>query len=425
MLISLVLALMVGLMLIGMPIAIAMGIATIAYLGIADISLSILPQRMTNAVNSFLILAIPLFYLAGELMNACRLTERIVALSKALVGHFRGGLAQVSIVSGMIFAGISGSATAETAALGSVLIPAMKKEGYDPAFAAAVIVCAAMIGPIIPPSIALVIYGAIANVSIGKLLLGGIVPGIVIGLTEMVFVYFIARRRNLPRFPRASIREVATATWRGMAAVLFPIINAGGILSGVFTPTEAAATAVLYAIALGLFVYRNMTLRESWQVFQRVSFSAGRILIIIAVAAAFSWVVGREQVPQAVVAFMLGLTDNAYVVLAIIIVLLLIVGLFMIESAALIVLTPILVPVVVSFGIDPVQFGVLMVFVLIIGGGTPPVGVLLFVAQDIAKVSFAELVRAILPFYVPLVVATLLIAYIPWLTLYVPSLVFK
>ena len=425
MLISLVLALMVGLMLIGMPIAIAMGIATIAYLGIADISLSILPQRMTNAVNSFLILAIPLFYLAGELMNACRLTERIVALSKALVGHFRGGLAQVSIVSGMIFAGISGSATAETAALGSVLIPAMKKEGYDPAFAAAVIVCAAMIGPIIPPSIALVIYGAIANVSIGKLLLGGIVPGIVIGLTEMVFVYFIARRRNLPRFPRASIREVATATWRGMAAVLFPIIIAGGILSGVFTPTEAAATAVLYAIALGVFVYRNMTLRESWQVFQRVSFSAGRILIIIAVAAAFSWVVGREQVPQAVVAFMLGLTDNAYVVLAIIIVLLLIVGLFMIESAALIVLTPILVPVVVSFGIDPVQFGVLMVFVLIIGGGTPPVGVLLFVAQDIAKVSFAELVRAILPFYIPLVVATLLIAYIPWLTLYVPSLVFK
>ena len=425
MLISLVLALMVGLMLIGMPIAIAMGIATIAYLGIADISLSILPQRMTNAVNSFLILAIPLFYLAGELMNACRLTERIVALSKALVGHFRGGLAQVSIVSGMIFAGISGSATAETAALGSVLIPAMKKEGYDPAFAAAVIVCAAMIGPIIPPSIALVIYGAIANVSIGKLLLGGIVPGIVIGLTEMVFVYFIARRRNLPRFPRASIRDVATATWRGMAAVLFPIIIAGGILSGVFTPTEAAATAVLYAIALGVFVYRNMTLRESWQVFQRVSFSAGRILIIIAVAAAFSWVVGREQVPQAVVAFMLGLTDNAYVVLAIIIVLLLIVGLFMIESAALIVLTPILVPVVVSFGIDPVQFGVLMVFVLIIGGGTPPVGVLLFVAQDIAKVSFAELVRAILPFYVPLIVATLLIAYIPWLTLYVPSLVFK
>ena len=425
MLISLVLALMVGLMLIGMPIAIAMGIATIAYLGIADISLSILPQRMTNAVNSFLILAIPLFYLAGELMNACRLTERIVALSKALVGHFRGGLAQVSIVSGMIFAGISGSATAETAALGSVLIPAMKKEGYDPAFAAAVIVCAAMIGPIIPPSIALVIYGAIANVSIGKLLLGGIVPGIVIGLTEMVFVYFIARRRNLPRFPRASIRDVATATWRGMAAVLFPIIIAGGILSGVFTPTEAAATAVLYAIALGVFVYRNMTLRESWQVFQRVSFSAGRILIIIAVAAAFSWVVGREQVPQAVVGFMLGLTDNAYVVLAIIIVLLLIVGLFMIESAALIVLTPILVPVVVSFGIDPVQFGVLMVFVLIIGGGTPPVGVLLFVAQDIAKVSFAELVRAILPFYIPLVVATLLIAYIPWLTLYVPSLVFK
>ena len=425
MLISIVLVLLVSLMLIGMPIVFAMGTATLAYLWIADISLSILPQRMTNAVNSFLILAIPLFYLAGELMNACRLTDRIVALAKSLVGHFHGGLAQVTIVSGMIFAGISGSATAETAALGSVLIPAMKKEGYDPAFAAAVTVCSAMIGPIIPPSIALVIYGAIANVSIGKLLLGGIVPGIVIGLTEMVFVYVVARRRGYPRFKRAGVRQIALATWQGMAAVLFPVIIAGGILSGVFTPTEAAGVSVLYALGLGFLVYRSLSIREAWQTFQRVSFAAGRVLIIIAVAAAFSWVVGREQVPQAIVGTMVGFTDNANVVLAIIIVLLLIVGLFMIESAALIVLTPILVPVVVQFGIDPVHFGVLMVFVLIIGGGTPPVGVLLFVAQDIAKISFARLIRAIFPFYIPLIAATLLIAYIPWLTLYVPNLVFK
>ena len=425
MLISIVLVLLVSLMLIGMPIVFAMGTATVAYLWIADISLSILPQRMTNAVNSFLILAIPLFYLAGELMNACRLTDRIVALAKALVGHFHGGLAQVTIVSGMIFAGISGSATAETAALGSVLIPAMKKEGYDPAFAAAVTVCAAMIGPIIPPSIALVIYGAIANVSIGKLLLGGIVPGIVIGLTEMVFVYVVARRHGYPRFKRAGVSEIALATWRGMAAVLFPVIIAGGILSGVFTPTEAAGVSVLYALGLGFFIYRSLSIGEAWRTFQRVSFAAGRVLIIIAVAAAFSWVVGREQVPQSIVTYMVGFTDSAPVVLAIIIVLLLIVGLFMIESAALIVLTPILVPVVVQFGIDPVHFGVLMVFVLIIGGGTPPVGVLLFVAQDIAKISFARLIRAIFPFYIPLIAATLLIAYIPWLTLYVPNLIFK
>lgn len=425
MLISAVLVLLVSLMLIGMPIVFAMGTTTLAYLWIADISLSILPQRMTNAVNSFLILAIPLFYLAGELMNACRLTDRIVALAKALVGHFHGGLAQVTILSGMIFAGISGSATAETAALGSVLIPAMKKEGYDPAFAAAVTVCSAMIGPIIPPSIALVIYGAIANVSIGKLLLAGIIPGIVIGLAEMVFVYAVARRHGYPRFKRARMGEIAVATWRGMAAVLFPVIIAGGILSGIFTPTEAAGVSVLYALGLGFFVYRSLSIREAWQTFQRVSFASGRVLIIIAVAAAFSWVVGREQVPQAIVGYMVGFTDNANVVLAIIIVLLLIVGLFMIESAALIVLTPILVPVVVQFGIDPVHFGVLMVLVLIIGGGTPPVGVLLFVAQDIAQISFARLIRAIFPFYIPLVAATVLIAYVPWLTLYVPNLIFK
>jgi tripartite ATP-independent transporter DctM subunit len=424
-LIGLILALLVGLMLIGMPIAFAMGTATVVYLLVADISLSILPQRMMNAVNSFLILAIPLFYLAGELMNACRLTERIVALAKSLVGHFHGGLAQVTVVSGMIFAGISGSATAETAALGSVLIPAMKKEGYDAAFAAAVTVCAAMIGPIIPPSIALVIYGAIANVSIGKLLLGGIVPGVLIGITEMVFVYFLARRRGYPRFPRARLIEVARATWHGLAAVLFPVMIAGGILSGIFTPTEAAAASVLYALGLGFLVYRNLSLGEAWQTFQRVSFASGRVLIIIAVAAAFSWVVGREQVPQAIVAAIIGLTDSADIVLSIIIVLLLIIGLFMIESAALIVLTPILVPVVVQFGIDPVHFGVLMVFVLIVGGGTPPVGVLLFVAQDIAGISFLALCRAIAPFYIPLGVAILLIAFVPQFTLFVPNLIFK
>ena len=183
--------------------------------------------------------------------------------------------------------------------------------------------------------------------------------------------------------------------------------------------------SVLYALGLGFFIYRSLSIREAWQTFQRVSFAAGRVLVIIAVAAAFSWVVGREQVPQAIVGYMVAFTDNAYVGLAIIIVLLLIVGLFMIESAALIVLTPILVPVVVQFGIDPVHFGVLMVFVLIIGGGTPPVGVLLFVAQDIARISFAQLIRAIYPFYIPLVAATLLIAYVPWLTLYIPNLIFK
>ena len=379
---------------------------------------------MTTAVDSFLILAIPFFYLAGELMNACRLTDRIVAMAKALVGHIHGGLAQVNIFASMIFAGMSGSATADTAALGSVLIPAMKKEGYDADFSAAVTVASAMVGPIIPPSVAMVIYGALADVSIGRLLLAGILPGFVIIATQMAFTYVLARRRGYPRFRRATFREAARATYHGSAAVMFPVIIVGGILSGVFTPTEAAAAAVLYGVVLGAFVYRNVGLRDLWATVLTVSWGSIRVLIIVAVASAFSWIMVREQVPQGIASFLATFTDDPLMVIAVMVVLLLAVGLFMVASSAEIVLTPILVPVIVSFGIDPVHFGVLMVFTLIIGGGTPPVGVLLFVAQDIAKIPFSKMVRAMLPFYVPLFTAVILIAMFPQISLLIPDMVF-
>tara|TARA_R110002110_G_scaffold83635_6_gene217113 strand:+ start:664 stop:1953 length:1290 start_codon:yes stop_codon:yes gene_type:complete len=419
-----VLCVLVALLMLGMPLVFAMGIASISYLAMADVSLAMMTQRMTTAMDSFLILAIPFFYLAGELMNACHLTERIVAMARAFVGHIHGGLAQVNIFASMIFAGMSGSATADTAALGSVLIPAMKKEGYPADFSAAVTVASAMVGPIIPPSIGMVIYGALADVSIGRMLLAGIVPGVTIILVQMIFTWFLARKRGYPRYPRATLPELGRATWRGSPALLFPMIIVGGILSGIFTPTEAAAVAVLYGLCLGAFVYRNVGFREFWATLQKVSWGSIRVLIIIAVASTFSWIMVREQVPQEIASFLSGFTDSSAVILTVMIVLLLLVGLFMIASSAEIVLTPILVPVVMSFGVDPVHFGVLMIFCLIIGGGTPPVGVLLFIAQDIAEIPFSKMVRAMLPYYIPLFGAIIIIAAFPQLSLWIPNMVF-
>ncbi len=424
MLTVMIIGLLVLLLLTGLPLVFAMGTASVVYLMFADISLSMMTQRMTTAVDSFLILAIPFFYLAGELMNACKLTDKIVAMARAFVGHIHGGLAQVNIFASMIFAGMSGSATADTAALGSVLIPAMKKEGYDASFSAAVTVASAMVGPIIPPSIGMVIYGALADVSIGRLLLAGILPGFTIILVQMIFTWFLARRRGYPRYPRASMPELARATWRGSPAILFPVIIVGGILSGVFTPTEAAAAAILYGLVLGLLVYRNVGLAELWETLMKVSWGSIRVLIIIAVASSFSWIMIREQVPQGIASFLSTFTDSPNVILAVMVALLFLVGLFMIASSAEIVLTPILVPVVVSFGVDPVHFGVLMIFVLIIGGGTPPVGVLLFIAQDIAEIPFSSMVRAMLPYYIPLFGAVVLIAAFPQLSLWIPNMVF-
>ncbi len=424
MLVVSVLILLVILLIAGLPLFFAMGAASAFYMFMSDIPIALLTQRMTTAVNGFLILAIPFFYLAGELMNLCKLTDKIIAMSRALVGHIHGGLAQVNIFASMIFAGMSGSATADTAALGSVLIPGMKKEGYPADFAAAVTVASAMVGPIIPPSIGMIIYGALADVSIGRLLLAGIVPGVTIIIVEMIFTYFLAKKRGYPRYPRAKLPEVAKATWQGLPAVMFPVIIVSGIMSGVFTPTEAASVAVLYGLALGVLYYRNVSRGELWETVLRVAWGSTRVLIIVAAASAFSWIMIREKVPNAIATALSTVSTEPLIILAVMVVFLLLVGLFMVASSAEVVLAPILVPVVISFGIDPVHFGVLMVFSLIIGGGTPPVGVLLFIAQDIAGVPFSKMVRAMLPYYVPLFAAVVIIALFPGLSLWIPDMVF-
>ncbi|MEF2071616.1 TRAP transporter large permease [Consotaella aegiceratis] len=411
------------LLFLGLPLVFSIGISSMLYFWITGINLALLSQRMTASVNSFLILAIPFFFLAGELMNACKLTDRIVALAKAVVGHIHGGLAQVNIFASLIFSGMSGSPTADTTALGSVLIPAMKREGYPAPFSAAVTVASSMVGPMVPPSVALVVYGTLANVSIGRLLLAGILPGFVIIGTQMLFTYFYARARHMPRYERASLRELGTAIKGGGAAILFPVIIVGGILFGVFSPTEAAAVAVLYALLLGFF-YKNVHFSDVWSAVVNTALGTARILSIIAVASAFSWIMVREQVPVTIAGAISTVSDNPTVALFVIVAMLLAVGLLMVASSAEIVLTPILVPVVLQFGIDPVHFGVLMVFSLIIGGATPPVGVLMFIAQDIAEISHGQMVRAMLPFYVPLFAALALLVLFPEISLILPNAVF-
>ena len=418
-----IVAVLLVLLFLGLPLVFAIGISSMLYYWIADINLALLTQRMTASVNSFLILAIPFFFLAGELMNACRLTDRIIALAKACVGHIHGGLAQVNIFASLIFSGMSGSPTADTTALGSVLIPAMKREGYPAPFSAAVTVASSMVGPMVPPSVALVIYGTLANVSIGRLLLAGILPGFVIIGTQMLFTYFYARSRGLPRYDRATPAELGAAVKGGGPAVLFPVIIVAGILFGVFSPTEAAAVAVLYALTLGLF-YKNVGLGDIWRAVVNTALGSARILSIIAVASAFSWIMVRERVPVAIASAISTVSENPTISLFVIVAMLLGVGLLMVASSAEIVLTPILVPVVLQFGIDPVHFGVLMVFALIIGGATPPVGVLMFIAQDIAEISHGQMVRAMLPFYVPLFTALALLVLFPQISLVVPNLVF-
>lgn len=267
------------------------------------------------------------------------------------------------------------------------------------------------------------IYGTLANVSIGRLLVAGIIPGVVIILSQMIFTYFVARKNNYPRYERASLAEIGASIKQGGPAILFPVIIVGGILLGMFSPTEAAAVAVLYGLVLGL-LYRKMTFREFGKVLVNVGLGSSRIMLIIAASAAFSWVMVRENVPQSIGMGISTISHEPLIVLLIVLAVLVLVGLFMVASSAEIVLTPILVPVVMQFGIDPVHFGVLMVFTLIIGGATPPVGILMFIAQDIAKISHAQMVRAMIPFYIPLFAAVLLLAAFPQITLFLPNLVF-
>ncbi|MDV2886429.1 TRAP transporter large permease [Alkalihalophilus pseudofirmus] len=410
------------LMFLGVPIAFSLGLSSLLYLIIVDVPLTIIPQRMFSGINSFVLLCIPGFILAGNLMNAGGITERIIKFANDIVGHIRGGLGLANIGSSMGFAGISGTALADTASIGSVMIPAMKKQGYDAPYAAAVTSSSSTIGPIIPPSLPLIIVGTLASVSIGDLFLAGAIPGVLLGLGLMAMAYFLSVKRGYPKQDRKPIGEITKSFFGAFWALLMTVIILYGILGGYFTPTEASIVAVLYALVIGLFVYKDLKIKQVPKIILDSMISTASILILVGFANLFGYILVSEQIPILVADTILGITENPILVILLIILLLLFVGTFMETIAALVILFPVLLPVAAQVGMDPVHFGIVMVLALIIGLTTPPVGVCLFVASSIGKVSIWDTTKALVPFLFVSLVVLLLVAFIPEITLFLPSL---
>jgi tripartite ATP-independent transporter DctM subunit len=408
---------------IGLPVAFALGISGIlSYMlmegGVEKINYAILAQRIFYGPNSFLILAIPFFLLAGKLMNTGGITDRIYRFARSLVGHFKGGLGHVNVVASMFFAGMTGVATSEAAGLGVVEIKAMKDAGYDEDFAVAVAASASTMGPIIPPSVALVVYGVLASTSVGRLLIGGVVPGVMTGIALMITVYIFAIRRNYPRDTKASFPQICGTFYSAIWPLMTPVILIGGMLGGVFTPTEAAGIAVLYAFILGCFVYREISFAHLRQILRETAIETAVITFIVSCAMLYGWVMMRSQIPVHLANFLLSLTTDPFWMLMILNVFFLFVGCFMETLAAMTILVPLLIPVINKLGIDTVQFGLIMVYNLVIGLLTPPFGLVLFVMGRISGVPLFRIVRAVAPFYIPLLIILLFITlYRPFVTL--------
>ncbi|GAA0486282.1 hypothetical protein GCM10008986_09570 [Salinibacillus aidingensis] len=407
---------------LSVPIAFSLGLSSLVYILIADIPLNIIPQKMFGGINSFTLLCIPGFILAGNLMNAGGITERIIDFAKKLVGHIRGGLGLSNVGASMGFAGITGTALADTASIGSVMIPAMKKEGYDAPFSVAVTSSSSTIGPIIPPSLPMIILGTLATVSIGDLFLAGTIPGILLGLCLMAATYVISKKRKYPKGERQTFSVITKSFFGAFWALMMTVIILFGILSGYFTPTEASIVAVVYALIVGIFVYRDLKLHMLPKILLDSMVSTAGIMVLVGMANLFGWILVSEQIPQLVADSILAISENPIIVILLLNVLLLFVGTFMETIAALVILFPVLLPVATQIGMDPVQFGVMMVLNLMIGLSTPPVGVCLFVASSIGKVSIGQASKALLPFLAVSLLVLLAVSFIPSLTLFLPSL---
>jgi len=405
----------------GPAIYAAMGLAGFAFLLLAGIPAIVLPQKVAMAANSFPLLAAPLFILMGNIMNSAGITHRIFDFASALVGWMRGGLAQANIVGSVIFAGMSGSAVADAAGLGTVEIEAMKKEGYDAETAGAITAASATIGPIIPPSLPMIVYGVAAETSIGALFIAGVIPGLLMAGALMVMVRHLAIARGFPQEPFPGLRVLWRAFRRAFWALMAPLVLFGGLLSGVFTPTEAAAVAVVYALALGLFVYRDFSVRDLPKLILDTVETTGVVMALVMTASLLGYCISVSRLPQEFGGWLTGLTQNPLVYLLIVNVLLLVVGCFMEALAAMLVLIPILVPVAAKLGIDPVHFGLVFVLNLMIGTITPPVGVVLYVTAKVANVPFERMAHAVLPYLVPLLAVLVLITVWPAVTTFLPS----
>jgi tripartite ATP-independent transporter DctM subunit len=408
---------------IGMPVAFAMGLTSVVFVIVSGVPWVLIPMRMLAGVDSFVLMAVPFFLLAGSLMNTGGITKRLVEFSSALVGHLRGGLTHVTVVANMIMAGMSGSATADAAGTGSFLIPAMEKGGYPRDYAAAVVGAASTIGPIIPPSIPFVIYGAMTGVSVGRLFLGGAVPGVVMGICLMVACYVIARRRGYSKGKRANLSELAGSFRRASLALMLPVIILGGILGGIFTPTEAAVVAVIYALVLGLFVYRELKFSDLPKILLQVGINTAVVMFIVACSTAMGWILAREQAGQAMTRAMLDISVSPWVILLLVNIIVLALGCVLEVFVIMVLLIPIVVPLMKTIGVDLVHFGVLFTLNLMIGLLTPPVGMVMYVVCQISQISIADFARQVWPFLAALLFALMCVTYIPSLVLWLPRLV--
>jgi len=409
--------------LVRFPIALALGMAAALAIGFAtDLPFTAIPHKMVNGIDSYVFLAIPLFLLAGRLMNAGGITDRIFTFARVLVGHISGGLAHANVIAGIIFSWMSGSAVAAVGGLGEIELKAMKDNGFDTGFASSVIVASSVMGPIIPPSIPLIIYAAMTENSVGKLFIGGIIPGSLLALSLMVTIYVIAKKRNYPKDAAASFLEILKALKSAFLPLLMPIIMLGGIAIGVFTPTEAAAVAVLYALVISMAVYQSVKWKDLPDIFVETMITTAVVTFIISMTSPFSFLLTIENTGEQIVGLVTAFTENKWVVLFLINLFLLFFGALMEAGVVLILFTPMLYPLAISLGIDPIHFGVVMVFNLMIGVATPPVGVCLFVMSHISGLSVETLMGKIIPFLIPMILILLLITYWPEIVLVLPEM---
>ena len=409
---------------IGVPVAVTLGLASLAYLMISDIPAVVIPQKMYAGIDVFVLLSIPGFILAGNLMNRGGITERIIRFANALVGWIRGGLGLTNVGASMLFGGITGTAVADAASIGSVMIPGMKKAGYPADFSAAVTAASSTVGPIIPPSVPMIIVGALSGISVGQMFLAGAIPGVLMGLAMMVTTYVIALRKQFPRQQWKGAPEVVRSFGGAFWALAMTAIIIYGLLSGIATPTETAVVASVYAFVVGAFVYRELPIREVPTVIIDSAISSAAILALVGFANVFGWILVSEQIPQTIANAVLSVTDNKFFVILIVNVLLLFVGMFMETIAALIILFVPLLSLAEAVGIEPLHFATFAVLNLMIGLTTPPLGVCLFVCANIAKQPLTPVVKAILPFLFTNIIVLLLVSYIPSLATWLPSVFF-
>ncbi len=420
-----ILLLLIVLLVLGMPVALSVGLVSAAYLFLTDVSFIAVPQRMFTTIDSSTLFAVPLFLLAGFLMNTSGITNRIFKFARTVVGHVTGGLAHVNVVASMIFASMSGSSVADAAGLGAVEIKAMTDAGYDKDFSCAVTLASCTISPIIPPSIIMVIYGITASVSIGQLFVAGFVPGIMMGLLLMVTNVILSRKHAYPVEPRATLGEMSRAFVASLLPLFTPVIILGGILGGVFTATEAAAMAVLYTLFLDIFIYRELTWKKFVDILLDVGTTSAAILFLVATTGIFGWVLAREQVPVKVMGFFLSLTTNPSMIMFLIVVVLLILGTFLDATPIVLLMVPVLMPLLKEINYDPVLFGVVISIATMIGLTTPPVGVSLYSVSAVSGTPVQDIIRKLLPYWVALIAALLLITFVPAFSLTLRDIFFN